>query len=599
MRPFLRKNLFVSGIVAALMLPSFAMCQALLPGVHAAFRMTSLRPPGFNPRVGGMDFLPNGDLVISTWDGFGTTTSFPGRIFILKNVQTGDSTQVTGTATPFASNMNEPLGVKVVDGEIYVMTKDSLVQLLDANKDQILDSRKKIVGGWTRNIGDNTNKDLQFMHGLVYTPAPDNRMIMGMATRWNNGGPAASTGTNANHDGCIIGAALYKTTYDVIACGIRSPDGIVLGPEDGIFVTDNQGNYVPASKLLHIKQGRFFNVYHSPASPFESTTVTRPVIWMPHGTTVDKIGVSPTQPVYLKTGVFKGQMLNGDNNLGTLQRYFLEKVNGEYQGAIFRFSGGLQAAAHRIITGPDGALYIGGMGATSAEWGGWAWNSQQYGLQRMTEIPNTAFFDMLAVRSTGPTSFEIEFTEPTTPFAQNAITVQEWSVTPQQAYGTRINSDTRTLSVQSIILSADGKKAALEIPGLKKSSNDSSFIVYIKLSPTLQSTTGHTLWSSQAWYTLNNFGPGIDVVSIESRAARTNPARWNSRAMALPGGHLQATWGMAPVERVEVVGLDGRILESSSGITGEKWISKAAYGKGLYIIRLHSSGAAISHKVVF
>ncbi len=532
-----------------------------------------------------MDFLPNGDLVVVTWDGFGNTTTRPGTIYIVKNAQSGDSTKVTYKT--FASNMNEPLGVKVVNGEIYVIQKDSLVQLLDTNKDEVMDGVRKVTGGWSHNPTDNTNKDLQFMHGLVYTPAPDNRLIAGMATRWNNGGPVASTGVNASHDGCIIGAALDKTTYDVIACGIRSPDGIVIGPEDGIFVTDNQGNYVPASKLMHIKQGRFFNVYHSPASPFESTTVTRPVIWMPHGTTVDKIAVSPTQPVYVKTGVFAGQMFSGDNNLGTLQRYFMEKVNGEYQGAIFRFSSGLTAAAHRMITGPDGAIYIGDIGATSAEWGGWAWNSQQYGLQRMTEN-NNAFFDMLAVRSTGPVSFEIDFTEPTTTLSPSTFTIQEWSVTPQQAYGTRINGDVKTLTPQSVTLSSDGKTATLLIPGLKKSSNDSNFIVYFKLSPTLQSTAGHTLWSSQAWYTLNEFGPGQQVTAIETRAAKTDASRWNSRANFLPGGRIEATWITAAVEKVEVLGLNGRLLESSSTIENGKWVSQRAYEKGVYIVRLRS-----------
>lgn len=56
---------------------------------------------------------------------------------------------------------------------------------------------------------------------------------------------------------------------------------------------------------------------------------------------------------------------------GTLQRYFLEKVGNAYQGAIFRFSSGLDAAANRIVEGPDSAIYIGGIG--TGEWGGWSW----------------------------------------------------------------------------------------------------------------------------------------------------------------------------------------------------------------------------------
>ena len=85
----LKNTFFTCLLVSMTFLPLATFGQSLLPGVHPAFRMTSLRPAGFNPRVGGIDFLPNGDLVISTWDGFGTTTSFPGRVFILKNVSGG------------------------------------------------------------------------------------------------------------------------------------------------------------------------------------------------------------------------------------------------------------------------------------------------------------------------------------------------------------------------------------------------------------------------------------------------------------------------------------------------------------------------------
>ncbi|MCD6024050.1 MAG: hypothetical protein K0Q91_966 [Fibrobacteria bacterium] len=556
--------------------------------VHPGFTMTNLIPAGSPanwPRVGGLDFLPSGDLVVSTWDGFGNSagTTHPGRVFIFKKVTTGDSTQVTYTQLG-ANDMNEPLGVKVVDGEIYIIEKDSLVHLVDANKDQVLDSKRRIASGWTRNLGDNSGKDLQFMHGLVRTPA--GKFIAGMATRWN-GGPVASTGTNANHDGCIISMELTRTDYDVVACGIRSPDGIVIGPEDGIFVTDNNGNYVPASKLVHVKPGRFFNVIHSPASPFDTVPVTRPVLWLPHGNDQTNVSVSPTQPVYLRTGVFKGQMLAGDNNMGTLQRYFLERVGGEYQGAVVRFSGGIRAAAHRIIVGPDSALYVGGIGATNGEWGGWAWASRQHGLQRMKEN-GQPFFDVLAVRSTSATTFELEFTEPlVSAAASNFTTVQQWGYVPVQTYGAG-KQTTETLTLESVVLSADKKKVTLTIPGLKRSN-----VVHLRWSG-LTAESGRPLMTDRTWYTLNEFGPA-EVVAVRPEGARAR-ARLLASAQALSDGRLEIHLPAGKAVAVAVYDLRGAVLEAIPSASG-RLVTRTAFKPGIYTVVMGSGAERVSRRI--
>jgi hypothetical protein len=554
--------------------------------VHPGFTLTSLVPPGAPanwPRVSGMDFLPNGDLAISTWDGFGNAagTTRPGRVYIFKNVQTGDSNLVTYTQVG-TNDMNEPLGLKVVNGEIYIIEKDSLVHLVDANKDRVLDSKRKIASGWTRNLSDNNGKDLQFMHGLVHTTA--GKFIAGMATRWNNG-PVTSTGTNANHDGCIISMETGRTDYDVVACGIRSPDGIVLGPEDGIFVTDNNGNWVPASKLVHVKPGRFFNVFHSPASPLDSVPVTRPVLWLPHGNNVSNISISPTQPVFLRSGTFKGQMLAGDNNFGTLQRYFLEKVNGEFQGAVFRFSGGLTAAAHRMITGPDGAVYIGDMGATNNEWSGWWWNSRQHGLQRLTET--APFFDVLSVRSTGATTFDIHFTEPlVSADAANFLVPQQWAYVPVQTYGAG-KQTTENLTISAVSLSADKKTVTLTIPGLKQSN-----VVYLRWTG-LTSQSGRPLMTDRAWYTLNEFGPGVVVGVKPAPAQRINLGG----AKALADGRIALTLAAEGVPgSASVYDMQGVLLETLETGSG-RLVSRKAYRPGVYAVIAGQGAQRVSYRV--
>ncbi len=59
-----------------------------------------------------------------------------------------------------------------------------------------------------------------------------------------------------------------------------------------MFVTDNQGGWLPASKLVQIKQDRFFNHYTNPAGPFDKQPVTQPVLWLPQ----NEIANSPSTP---------------------------------------------------------------------------------------------------------------------------------------------------------------------------------------------------------------------------------------------------------------------------------------------------------------
>src|SRR5690606_16718247 len=183
-------------------------------------------------------------------------------------------------------------------------------------------------------------------------------------------------------------------------------------------------------------------------------------IWLPDA----EIGNSPTEPVLMKDGPYAGQLLHGDVTHGGIKRDFLEKVNGEYQGAVFRFSQGFEAGVNRLAWGPDGALYVGGVGMV----GGWSWKNKRYGLQRMVFNGNSTF-EMLSIKAK-PNGFEIEFTEPLAVDEEVNIEewlVQQWRYESTEKYGGP-KLDLQTLSVSQFKLSDDRRQMALEIPDLKE-----------------------------------------------------------------------------------------------------------------------------------
>lgn len=499
---------------ASAALVAFSVCAPAAysqTGVHPGFTFTSLRPTGFNPMVSGLDFMPNGDLVVSTWDAFGKTS---GSVFIVANARTGTAANIT--FKKFAGSLNEPLGVKVLDGVVHVVTRDQILVLPDSNSDGTAETPRKLAGDWgTLNSDPRT---LEFAFGLPYKAG---KFYVGLATAWPH------TLAQDARRGCILEVDAVTGAHTTFACGFRTPNGMVLGPADNLFITENQGNWVPASKLTHVGRNRFYGVKKTHPAGFPTgLTETPPSVWVPHG----DVSISPTQPVWLRSGLYKGQMIAGDNNLGTLQRYFLEKIGAEYQGAVFKFSAGLEAGANRIISGPNGEIYVGGIGTST--WGGWDWNDKWYGLQRMA--PNaqggTGAFEFLAVRSKGATSFEVQFTEPAAAGAGTPgnWVVRQWGYVPAEAYGAGKQAN-ENLTVGGAQLSADGLKATLTIPGLKARN-----VVHIRLN-NVQSASGKNLWSSEAWYTLNAFGPGTDVEEPATSIASAREAMTGPRVEVMPG----------------------------------------------------------------
>lgn len=444
-----------------------------LVAVHPSFTLAQARPDNFQPRVGGMDFLADGRMVVSTWDSLGSVYIVDGR-----KATTPNDIKVKRIAYGLA----EPLGLKVVDDEIYIMQKQELTKLVDLNKDELIDEYQTICNGWK--VSANFH---EFAFGLVYK---DGYFYGTLATAINPGG--ASTKPQIPDRGKVVKISKKDGSFTFVASGLRTPNGIGLGVDDEIFIADNQGDWLPANKIIHLQEGAW---YGSRSVDFEGTAnrkETPPVMWL----TQDEIGNSPSQPAKLNVGPYQNQMIHGDVTHGGIKRVFAEKVNGVYQGAVFRFTQGLEAGVNRLVWSPDGSLYIGGVGST----GNWGHAGKLgYGLQKLTFNGKVAF-EMLAVRAKS-NGVEIEFTEPLKEGVGETATdyqIRQWWFKPTGDYGGP-KMDEENLAVKSVKVSADRKKATLQLAGMK-----SKHMVYIHLNrKNMVSKSGNMLWSTEAWYNMN------------------------------------------------------------------------------------------------
>jgi hypothetical protein len=481
--------------------PGYKACQGVndapgdgmpLDGVNPDYTLTDLRPPGFQPQVSGMDWTADGRLVITTWGGSDQTL---GEVFIVSNV-TGATSPDRVTYKKIAGGLKEPMGVAVVDGTVYVSQKHELTELRDTNGDEVADEFRTVA---TWPFGGNFH---EFAFGLLYKGG---YFYANLSVAIDLGGattvpqPAPNRGTSIK-----VNRRTGEVTY--VAGGLRTPNGLGWGPDNELFVTDNQGGYLPASKLVHIQQDRFFNHYMTPAGPFDDNPVTKPVLWMPQ----NEIANSPSMPVLLKKGQYRGQFLIGDVTYGGLQRAYLEKVHGEYQGVVFRHTQGLESGITRVTIGPDGAIYVGGLGAG----GNWGQEGKlQYGLQKLTPNDNNTF-DMKTMSAT-QNGFKIEYTRPlSTATIQNinrAYRVEQWRYAPTPQYGGP-KVDEETLNVSAVKVSNDRKTVTITVDGLLPGR-----VVHLRSPRPFSAANGQELWSTEAWYTLNAIpGPQTDEVFYEA-----------------------------------------------------------------------------------
>jgi len=457
--------------------------KAPLESVHPSYDLSQARPVDFLPKVGGMDFMSDGRMVVSTWDPTGS-------VYTLTNVSSGDPSKIK--VTRIASGLAEPLGLKVIHDTIYVLQKQELTRLIDTDKDGLIDEYQCVNNRWISSANFH-----EFAFGLA---EKDGDLYGTLAIAILPGGASAEPQVSSR--GRVVKFDLPSGDLSFIASGLRVPNGIGIGLDGDIFIADNQGDWLPSSKIIHVKQGAF---YGQRAVDFEGTAntpVTPPTLWLPQ----DEIGNSPSTPLQLNDGPYKGQMIHCEITYGGVERDFLEKVNGEYQGCVFPFIQGLEAGINRMAWGPDSALYVGGIGNP----GNWQQNDKLwYGLQRL-KYNGKPTFEMLAVHAKSD-GLDIEFTEPLREgdgWDPNDWEIKQWRYVPTKDYGGP-KVDNEQLKVLSASVSSDRKHVGLKLAGMKP-----GHVVYVHMKDAYVSDAGRPLWATETWYTMNNIPANnpIDVI---------------------------------------------------------------------------------------
>ncbi len=415
----------------------------------------------------------------------------------------------------FASALHEPLGLLRVGDAFYCAQRSELTSIRDTDGDQVADEYRTVAKGW----GVTGN-----YHEYAFGPKID-----GAGNLWVTLNIGMGL-TGEQLDRIVPGAPFgykqgrwrgwgmqIKPTRELVpvAAGMRSPSGLGANAAGDMFYTDQQGNWVATNSLHHLRSGAFYHHAESLASmnlpgstihdvkevpdglPLPDalkkfTQLKPPAVWFPY----KKMGQSTTDIVLDasdgKFGPFAGQLFVGEFTQAAMQRVFLEKVDGEYQGACFPFHSGFASAVLRLAQGTDGSMFV---GLTNRGWS--SLGSASYGLQRLVWTGKTPFEirEMKARRD----GFELVFTKPVDPVTasrRESYSMRSYTYLFHSTYGSD-EIQNRDIAIRSAVVSSDGLRVQLQIDGLRE------FFVHELVASGVRDCDNQPLLHKDAYYTLN------------------------------------------------------------------------------------------------
>jgi glucose/arabinose dehydrogenase len=410
------------------------------------FAVDTIAVPENNPwrswmRLTAFDFFSDGRAAVTTWNGDVWIVS--GIDEQLKNVKW----------KRFAAGLFDPLGLKIVRDEIYVLERHQITRLHDLNNDGEAD--------YYENFNNDAGVSPSY-HAFamdLQTDSTGNFYFTRAGQRVEEMYPL---------NGGMVRVSANGAKAELIAHGLRAANGMSIGPRDEITCSDNQGNWIPSARINLIQPGKFYG-YVPHAHGLSTNNFEPPLCWIPQ--TLDNSGggqvwvTSDQWPAALKN-----HLLHTSYGMAALFDVLWETVDGVAQGGVLKFPLKFDSGIQRARFNPrDGQLYVVGLK-------GWQTKGVKDGaFQRVRytgkplHMPNE-----LHVRRNG---IEIGFSEPLERASAEDLqnySAEQWNYRWTEKYGSDdysvANPEKKgrdTVNLRAAKLSAGNKHVLLEIPDLK------------------------------------------------------------------------------------------------------------------------------------
>ena len=381
--------------------------------------------------VTGHDFIAPGKMAVST---------LHGDIWIVEGVDE-DLNEITWTR--FATGLFQPLGLKIRDGQIYVLGRDQITRLVDANNDGVADRYECFCNLWDTPTGGH-----------------DYSTCLEMDSKGNFYFLDAVKGVQkVSADGSKV---------ETIATGLRNPNGMGMSPRDEITAAPQEGEWTPASFVAYANPGNHFGYQGPKLAPERPLGFDKPLLYLSR-----RIDNSCGGQVWVPKGAFgplSEKMLHlsfGQCRMLLIQE---ETVNGIRQAGATSLPIDFDSGIMRGRFSPfDGALYVSGSR-------GWVTRAAEDGCLTRVRYTGKPFTEAPTKVESRGNGFVFQFDTPLdrqTAVDPGSYRMETWNYHYSANYGSRdfkVSNDAEEgrdeIEVLSATLSEDGKTLSLRTPPL-------------------------------------------------------------------------------------------------------------------------------------
>ncbi|MEQ8790730.1 MAG: DUF6797 domain-containing protein [Pirellulaceae bacterium] len=424
--------------------------EAVLGGEAGAFATDVLTLPVANPwlaqvRTTGIDFFADGDrAAVCAWDGDVWTVSGLSKLDAAAEGEGGPKL----TWRRIACGLFQPLGVKIVDGGIYLTCRDQLVILRDKNGDGETDFYECF---------NNDHQVTEHFHEFAMGLQTDDEGNFYYAKSARHALPAV-----VPHHGTLLEVSRDGSRTEILANGFRAANGVCLNDDGTFVVTDQEGHWNPKNRINWVKRGGFYGNmfgYHD-VTDSSDEAMQQPLCWI-----TNEFDRSPAELLWTPQdawGSLGGSLLNLSYGYGKLFVVPFDEVAGRKQGGLCQLpiaplpTGVMRGRFHPR----DRQLYCCGMFA----WAGSA--TQPGGLYRIRYTGKPMHLPVGLEARSGELS--IRFTDPVDAAAAvdpDNYAIKIWDLKRTAGYGSKHYNE-QPLKVAAAELSADGRTVTLKTPDL-------------------------------------------------------------------------------------------------------------------------------------
>ncbi|MGC4015953.1 MAG: hypothetical protein QM755_15720 [Luteolibacter sp.] len=357
-----------------------------------------------------------------------------------------------------AAGLCEPMAIAQVNGVLQVFTRTGIIRLRDENGDGEIDSYENFC-----NLMVQTSSARGYPLDMKVGPGGETYFAIGGIV--TNEKAITQDAATVPHSGAVVRVSADGKKLEIVGKHAREPFFDIDPVTGHIAMSDQQGNFIPASGIFPVVEGSYYGYGDK-----KNEGLTPPVAWIPH-----EDDTSSASPLWIRKSAFpEWESAIMDLSYGTGRLFLVRPADGwpVKQGAVvpLQIETGLPLLHMRVNPG-DGSLWMAGFRIYDSK----VQDLEGIGRLRRTKEPLATAADVKLVKDGVVLRYAGEL-DPATITPAN-VQAKEWQYRRSSSYGSpRLTRDGKTgadpVATGGVFLSKDNRSVFVAHPRLEADDAD-------------------------------------------------------------------------------------------------------------------------------